>query len=227
MPLALAQVAESAESYDSATIALFALFIVVLITTAGLLLRDILQPAQPHTSQTGFPDLVQPGPDVAAPSEARFHAQTPSPEHATPDARSAPAWFLSAMDSQTSEAATAIRATVDQLIDAANRGDLRSGFAVYTPELLARHQRMMGVDAGEFERLLRSEPNPPAAQLTITAVRDLAFDPPHRASATVEYAQSGNAAGFTEKISFQRDPQRRMWLIEQIEQVSPDQRSTG
>lgn len=222
MPLALAQVVESAESYDSATIALLALFIVVLMTTAGLLLRDILLPNRQTGSVTEFADLIQPRADTVTHPEPAFRAQVSAPERPSQAEGSTPAWFLSAMDSHTSEATAGIRATIDQLVDAANRGDLRSGFAVYTPEFLAHHQRVTGVDAGEFERMLRSDPIPPSTQLTIIAVRDLTFDPPHRASATVEYAQDEHDGRIIEKIRFQRDPQRRIWLIEQIERTSDE-----
>ncbi|MGD9711932.1 MAG: hypothetical protein AB7V46_07705 [Thermomicrobiales bacterium] len=215
MPFVLAQVSESAEDYDSATIALLVVFVVVLVVTAGLFLRDIL-------SQDQFrPPAGLPFNESDKPHEYRHDVVEAIRQRGTAAGHVAsserPAWFQHALTGQSAAAAEQIRALLTLLVDAANRGDLRQGFALYTPELLARQQQAMGFDASAFERLLRSLPSPPAVAIDISAVKDLTLDPPSRATALVQFTAIDGSAEYLERMQFQHDSTSDAWLIDSIE----------
>ena len=123
------------------------------------------------------------------------------------------------MTSQRAEAVVGIRATIERLIDASNRGDLRAGFACYTPEHLVRYQREHGPDAGSLERLSRMEPVAAAQRIAVRAVRDITIDPPHRAFATVDYAIEEGEPPASERFEFHFDQSAGTWLIEEIEEA--------
>ncbi len=223
MVLALAQVTETTSGYDSATIALFVVFVVSLTITAGLLLRDLIFPESDTSDRAGpWPSLDQ------APLEKPFRgdilARHPETARATAPASpwqdatvSSPAWFNQAMTSQRAGAVVGISATIERLIDASNRGDLRAGFACYTPEHLARYQREHETDAGALERLSRMEPVAADYRIAIGAVRDITIDPPHRAYATVEYLAEDGAQPSSERFHFLFDQSANAWLIDAIE----------
>jgi hypothetical protein len=219
---ALLQVTESADGYDSVTVALFALFVVALATTAGLLLRDMLQPGT-HAVQDDLAGRagIQAG-DASLHSISHTTERPPGSRQAArqADPAAVPAWYRQAVAGQSHGAAEGVRATIERMVDAANRGDLRLGFSLYTPELLGRHQQALGLDAGEFERLLRGEPRPADPRMAIGDIAEITIDPPHRASAVVRYAPSENVGRPDERIDFVYDDRNLIWLIDEIATIS-------
>jgi hypothetical protein len=222
MILALVQATESTRDYDSATIALFVVFVVSLTVTAGLLLRDIIFPDSDQRDRGGRlppPDQIpaeRPHPPGLEPWPSE--PTRPSTPSAAPRA-DAPAWFSQAMTSQRAEAVVGITATIEKLLDASNRGDLRAGFSCYTPEHLARYQREHESDAGSLERLSRMEPVAAEQRISVREVRDITIDPPHRAYATVDYAIDEGTRPPSERFHFHYDQGTGAWLIDAIEEA--------
>jgi hypothetical protein len=131
-------------------------------------------------------------------------------------------WYRNAIANQGAEAAAGVRATIDAMIDAAASGNLRQGFALYTSRLLADQQQSLGLDAAEFEQLLRSAATPPQRPISVQSIDEIVLDPPHRASAIVRYAPGDKGEGLAERIAFVLDPERRVWLIDAIERAPVD-----
>ncbi|MEZ4499544.1 MAG: hypothetical protein R2839_05600 [Thermomicrobiales bacterium] len=217
MKPAFLQAAESTDNYDPATIALFALFVVMLAVTAGLMLRDLLQenrrdlsqaPAQPDSHPASPPrhDTI----DVAhpMPKQPSFSRQTATP-----------AWYRQAVSGQSTGAAAGVRATIERMVEAANRGDLRVGFSLYTPEYLGREQQALGLDPGAFERLLREDPRPADPPLVLQAISEVIIDPPYRATATASYATASGETRPDERLRFLYDERNLIWLIDDIQAV--------
>ncbi len=220
MTLALVQVVEPADSYDPATIALFALFIASLVITSGLLLRDLLKHESDHRA-TSTPWLRQgPGEGVHPPSP---HVPTP-PAYPSPGAlrnartvnQQPPLWFRQVMTTHQGDIAEGIGRTVRLLLEAGNRGDIRGGFSLCTPEYVARQQSTLGLDPVELERMMRSAPLPAARPVAPPAISDVAVDPPNRASATVIYGEEGEGQT-VERFRFVYDPGAEIWLVDDIE----------
>jgi len=225
MVLALAQATESTSDYDSATIALFVVFIVSLTITAGLLLRDVIFPGSDSADRAAsWSPLDQASVDrafQADPSPRRGEAPGAGAPPLLPREAPAasPAWFNQAMSSQRAVAVVGITSTIERLIDASNRGDLRAGFTCYTPEHLARYQREHVSDAAALERLSRMDPVPAEQRISMDAVRDITIDPPHRAFATVDYQIEAGARPPSELFHFLFDQSTRAWLIDAIESL--------
>jgi hypothetical protein len=217
MARALAQVAEPAGDYDAATIALFVLFILSVVITAGLLVRELLTPPPGGRDEDSIREPAPPD-RAGAPSPPAYpewHRTAPLPPRS--GTLAPPAWFSQAVSSQRATAAAGLRQTVDRLIEASNRGNLRAGFACYTPEHLARHQQELGIDASELERLARLEPVPAAQAIVVTAVRDIRIDPPYRATAIVEYTFPDGSGRAPEEFHFLYDRASETWLIDAID----------
>jgi hypothetical protein len=226
MVLALAQVTDSTSDYDSATIALFVVFIVSLTVTAGLLVRDLMFPDSDPADRTGaWPSPEQEPlerhfqPDVMPHQTDALRPPVPA-THMRDGETSTPAWFSQAMTSQRAEAVIGITTTIEKLLDASNRGDLRAGFSCYTPEHLARYQRDHESDAGSLERLSRMAPVAAEQRISVRAVRDITIDPPHRAFATVDYQIEDGTQPPSERFHFHFDQSAGVWLIEEIEEAS-------
>jgi hypothetical protein len=225
MVLALAQVTDSTSDYDSATIALFVVFIISLTVTAGLLLRDLMFPDSDEGDRPGgrpWPD-EEPAerllpPDALPPQTDAWRPPVSGARLRDAEA-STPAWFSQAMTSQRAEAVVGITATIEKLLDASNRGDLKAGFSCYTPEHLARYQREHESDVGSLERLSRMQPVEAEQRISVRAVRDIVIDPPHRAFATVDYQIEDGTQPPSERLHFHFDQSAGAWLIEEIEGV--------
>lgn len=220
MTLALVQVVEPADSYDPATIALFALFVVSLVITSGLLLRDLLrQDSDPRSTsaqwlQRGPGEANYPPPPLESPPPAH-PAPGPVRRTRTEDWRP-PVWFRQVMTTQQGDIAEGINRTVRLLLEAGNRGDIRGGFALYTPEFVARQRSELGLNPVELERMLRSAPVPAERPVTPPIISDITVDPPDRASATVSYEEEGDVRS-VERFQFVYDPTAEIWLVDNIE----------
>lgn len=224
--LLLAQITEGSDDYDLATIVLFVVFILSLVVSAGLVLREVIYPQSDDHPATGSlpPDLPTRGLDRMTPPAAeqlnreRSRAQD-RPFHATIESGEAPSWLSLALSSQRSGAVEGVTTTVQKLLDAANRGDLRAGFACYTPEYLAEYQREHGLDAAALERMARLDAVPAEHPLAIASITDVTIDPPHRLVATVAYSTDSGASPLPERYTFFYDRGAESWLVDGIEQA--------
>lgn len=224
MITALVQVAEPADNYDPATIALFALFIVALIVTAGLLLRDLLHHEPEHIPYSSSWLPRDPGDEERPPASAASHfpAGYPRTDAASPSGptdRQQPAWFRQVMTTQQGDIAEGLGRSVDQLIEAGNRGDIRGGFSVHTPEYVARQQAAMALDPAALERMMRAAPRPVEHPVSVSSISEITVDPPNRATALVSYAADGDPPP-PERFHFIYDQATGVWLIDNIERAS-------
>lgn len=108
-----------------------------------------------------------------------------------------------------------ITATVRELIDDANAGQLLRGFALYTEPFLQRFRAETGLSESEFEATFgATTAPPPEARAEIEAVTDFETLPDGRVRALVTY-RDGGAAPPPERFTFVRADGDR-WLIDDI-----------
>jgi hypothetical protein len=223
MVAALIQARESSSDYDAATVALFVVFLLSLVVTSGLIIRDVLRVQQRRQDSPTLPQPPSEIPRVPAPFVDRQRVPIephpePRPAVAAPVAEhSAPAWISQAISSHRASVVLELTRTLEQLIDAGNAGDLRSGFACYTDTFLQRYQREHGLSAGDIERMISLTTVAAEHPISIAAIRDVVVDPPARAMATVDYRTGEGVARPPERYALVLDPQTNRWLIDFIE----------
>jgi hypothetical protein len=237
-PVTSLQTTQSVEPIDTVGLVLLVVFVISVVLLAILLLRpwwtmppsgiernDDVEEPDPWPTDERRSEFPEPRPRHPAVQPQRPEPSWSSPS-SIPEEASLPVWLENSLPPPTSVSAfAAIAEVVTTLVEASNRGDLRAGFALYSPRYREEFLRETGVDESRFEEWMSSAGNRPAQPISVSAIREVTSRPDSSVEAAVTYRLSSGAMR-DERITFVQTP-RGKWLIDNITYRSPETETSG
>jgi hypothetical protein len=215
-PLWLLQTTERDEGFSTLTIVLIVLFMLLITIVAGLLLR----PRPPHSTppfESGDETGWTPWSDQDI-ETTRLRVRRPlRPRRNLPPATlpAPPAWLRGVGLADNLLALPRAQATIQQLLDATEKGQTAEGFALYSEAYLARFRQAYGLDEDMFAALLNPAATQEGPPIQLASLTDFESRSEGAIEVTAHYAQPPGAEILAERYRLVRDDAGR-WLIDDI-----------